>query len=107
MRAYMDGIPPEPGSGIPFFGLGADLDLNALKNAATDTGEIHEGDAEANDTEDTLAALSPDQQKFAEALIDKGADPSAPILQARERTTREQQPRRGMNCAANHTGTME
>ncbi len=90
MRAYIDGIPPEPGSGIPLFGFGAELDPIAFKYAATGvrrdgSGEIHEGDAVANDIEDTLAVLSLDQREIAEALIDNGADPSAAILQARER----------------------
>ena len=91
MRAYMDGIPPEPYSGIPLFGWGADLDVDAFlasigeEEFADELGEISKDGGQAADGEDALAALTPDQREIAGALIDNVADPSAAILQARER----------------------
>ncbi len=76
MRAYMDGI--------PFFGFGADLDLNAFKNTATDTVEIHDF---------AMRRLSPGRHEGHPRLTHVTGDPNGDTLQ---RAGHPAHPRHGM-----------
>ena len=96
MRAHMEGRPTEPYDGIPFFGWGADIDVDAMLasdgidefvDEPGDPGEIRQDglDAEAvPDGGDALTTLAPDQRAIANALINNGDDPDATIHQVRK-----------------------